>query len=276
MRPALTRFLGWVRDVELKGRPDAARVAAALGQVAERIVAACSPLEGRRVLDLGSGTGVLAIAAASAGAAVTAVDIALSSLARGREPAHGLPVRFVAGDAGALPLRSGMFDVSIHRSVLVYMEERARAVADERRVLRPGGTVSCSESLGAELDLEVSEPGLHRAWRGGLREILHQTASGSFTFSAERLHALYAEAGFEGVRVDAARRALPLDSGDAVGRAFAVSPPSGRSARERWIESGVPHGFADEFLARLALEAESGRRAELIVAEGFLTARAPA
>lgn len=276
MRPALTRFLGWVRDVELKGRPDAARAITALGQVAERIVAACGPLEGRRVLDLGSGTGLLAIAAASEGGVATAVDLALPTLVRGRGGARGLPVSYVAGDARALPFRSGGFDVSIHRSVLIYMEERSRAVAHERRVLRPGGMVSCSESLGAELDLEVSEPGLRRAWRGGLRAILHQTASGSFTFSADRLQALYAEAGLEGVRVDVDRRALPLDSGDAVARAFAVRPPSGRSARERWTEEGVPDGFVDEFLARLALEAESGRHAALIVAEGFLTARVPA
>jgi ubiquinone/menaquinone biosynthesis C-methylase UbiE len=275
MRHPLDRYLEWVRDVELDARPGSDHVVAELRAVADRIVASSGSLEGRRVLDLGSGTGLLAIAAASAGAGAVAVDVSPGALQRGSPWMSGLPIRAVAGDARALPFANGSFDISIHRSVLVYMEERSRAVDEERRMLIPGGIVSCSESLGSEIDLDASEPGLIRAWHGGLREILEQTAADSFTFSADRLRALYADAGFEQVRVESESRRLPLDSGAAVARAFAATPPAGRSARDRWLEAGVPEEFANEFLARLTLEADEGRPAHLIVQEGFLTAVAP-
>jgi SAM-dependent methyltransferase len=184
-------------------------------------------------------------------------------------------VLHAAADARALPFADDSFDISVHRSVLVYMDERERAVGEELRVLRPGGAVSCSESLGTGLDLETYDPGVERVWRGGLREILMSTPD-TFTLSSAQLLSLYRESGFTEVSVGAVRHAVILDSQDAVVRAFAVAPPAGLSARERWQRAGIAGALVDEFLARLAVEAERDQPATLTVSEGFLTARVPA
>lgn len=154
------------------------------------------------------------------------------------------------------------------------MLERERAVSEERRVLRPGGTVSASESLGADLDLETADSGVARVWTGGLRQILVDTPD-VLTLPAPGLEQLYRQAGFLDVTVDLQPRRVGLDSWEAVARAFIVAPRAGLSARERWLRAGIPGGLLDEFLARLSAEAERGRPATLLATDAFLTARAP-
>jgi SAM-dependent methyltransferase len=273
-------FLGvftlWLEEKEMAGRPDAGRVARELAVVARRVVDGAAIASGERVLDLGSGTGALALATGDLGGSVVAVDLDRSALHRGATLSRSLPapVRHLVGDARALPFRDGTFDVSVHRSVLVYMEQRERAVQEERRVLRRGGRISCSESLGGELDLEAHDRGIARVWDGGLREILLGTPD-TFTLTPRGLETLYTRGGLEDVAVTAIPQRVELDSVDAVARAFTVAPPRGLSARERWLRAGIAAGLLDEFLARLVMEAEAGRAATLVAAEGFLTARAP-
>jgi SAM-dependent methyltransferase len=267
-------FALWLQDKELAGRPDAARVADELTHVASRTAEGASIQSGQRVLDIGSGTGAIALAAADKGANVVAVDVDGAALARGRELSRSIqaPVRHLLADGRALPFADDGFDVSVHRSVLIYMMSREKAVREERRVLRNGGRVSCSESLGTELDLETEDLGIERVWRGGLRDILLDSPD-AFTLSAPALEYLYVENGFAQVSIAAVRHAVKLESADAVARAFAVSPPAALSARERWQRAGIAAGLVDEFLARLAAEAERGRPATLISLEGYLTAR---
>lgn len=273
-------FLGvfglWLQEKELVGRPDATRIADELTRVARRIVESAPIEEGSRVLDVGSGTGAVALAAVDRGGRVIATDLDADALRRGRDLARSLeaPVRHSLADARALPFPDASFEVSVHRSVLVYMESRDRAVTEERRVLRPGGAVSCSESLGAGLDLESDDPGIDRVWRGGMREILLDTPD-AFTLSSSQLLGLYERNGFEEVSVAAVRHDVVLDSPDAVARNLATSPPIGLSARERWQRAGVAPPLVDEFLARLSADAERGRPATLVASEGFLTARVP-
>src|SRR6478736_1201893 len=71
----------------------------------------CSPiaLRGRRVLDLGTGTGAASRPAVAKGASVTALDTPLGMLQTDR--AERPPA--VVGDALALPFRSGAFDVVV-------------------------------------------------------------------------------------------------------------------------------------------------------------------
>lgn len=273
-------FLGvfalWLEEKELAGRTDARRVAQELSTVARSIAASAGLAPGERALDIGSGTGTVAFAAADEGAVVVAVDLDREALDRGRDLAGSLhaPVRHVGADARALPFDAGSFDAAVHRSVLVYMEGRERAVAEERRVLRPDGRVSCSESLGNDLELETEDRGIGRVWDGGLRDILLGTPD-VLTLTPAGLETLYVEAGFEDVAITSAPQRLILDSAEAVARAFATSPPKGLSARERWLRAGIEGGLLNQFLARLAAEADRGRPATLIAAEGFLTARAP-
>jgi ubiquinone/menaquinone biosynthesis C-methylase UbiE len=95
-------------------------------------------LRGRRVLEVGCGTGVLAAALAEREAArVWAVDVepAMLEVARARVPAS---VGLKAGRAEALHFRGEWFERAVMRQVVQHVE-RARALPELARVLAPGG-----------------------------------------------------------------------------------------------------------------------------------------
>ena len=84
---------------------------------------------GHTLIDLGCGDGTVAIAAARAGFAVTAVDVAASALGRARERAGDLPIVFVLDDATA-PRLAMTFDVGVDCGLLhVLPRERWPAYA---------------------------------------------------------------------------------------------------------------------------------------------------
>src|SRR5919204_433053 len=95
-------------------------------------------LNGRRVLDVGSGTGRFA-AALSQRAKVWGVDEAPAMLEVAREHAPG--VRFKQASAYELPFKDGWFDRATMRLV-VHLLERPRAYPEVRRVLAPGGRIA--------------------------------------------------------------------------------------------------------------------------------------
>jgi ubiquinone/menaquinone biosynthesis C-methylase UbiE len=95
-------------------------------------------LRGRRILEVGCGTGVLAAALAEREAArVWAVDAepAMLEIARARVPAS---VGLKAGRAEALPFRDAWFERAVMRQVVQHVE-RARALPELARVLAPRG-----------------------------------------------------------------------------------------------------------------------------------------
>ncbi|MFD7657105.1 class I SAM-dependent methyltransferase [Actinosynnema sp. NPDC059797] len=97
-----------------------------------------------RVLDLGCGTGRLALGLAAAGHVVTGVDPARASLELARAKPGAERVTWVEGAAADLP--GAAFDVAVMTShvaqFLVTDEEWAAALADLRRVLVPGGRLA--------------------------------------------------------------------------------------------------------------------------------------
>ncbi|MGZ6694936.1 MAG: class I SAM-dependent methyltransferase [Solirubrobacteraceae bacterium] len=82
--------------------PDIART---IEPVAEEVVAAIGAGEGDRVLDVATGSGNAALAAARRGAQVTGLDLTprLLDVARERAAAEGLDIDFVEGNAESLP-----------------------------------------------------------------------------------------------------------------------------------------------------------------------------
>lgn len=109
------------------------------------LLAACRLGRGHRLLDVGTGTGLVAAAAATvSGTAVRVVglDVSAAMLRRARERVARLGVTLVAGDAEALPCRDGSFDAATGHFVFVFLDRPAAAAAEIHRVLRPGGRVA--------------------------------------------------------------------------------------------------------------------------------------
>lgn len=93
------------------------------------------------ILDVGTGTGVIALLLAEMGHKVTGIDLAEKMLDRAREKARGMDyqVKFCTGDAEKIPFDDDTFDVVINRHVFWTMLEPVKAASEWLRVLRPGG-----------------------------------------------------------------------------------------------------------------------------------------
>ena len=95
---------------------------------------------GERVLDVGSGPGFLAAEMAEAvgpGGGVHGVDPSESMLALSAR--RDTAAQFQAGGALDLPFEDASFDAAVSTQVLEYVEDVPPALAEARRVLRPGG-----------------------------------------------------------------------------------------------------------------------------------------
>jgi len=106
--------------------------------------------EGDRLLDVASGAGTTALLAASErDCRVVGLDYGAAAVtgARAEAEAIGLAdrVSFVEGDAEALPFDDGSFDVVICECALCTFPDKATAVAEMRRVLKPGGRLALSD-----------------------------------------------------------------------------------------------------------------------------------
>jgi malonyl-CoA O-methyltransferase len=106
----------------------------------------------RAVLDLGAGTGhaAAAIKRRFRRAAVTAADIAEPMLQQARRHSRfWRPIRCVQADARALPFPDASFDLVFSNLMLQWLAPPDAALAEVRRVLRPGGLLLLS-SIGPE------------------------------------------------------------------------------------------------------------------------------
>lgn len=109
-------------------------------QLAARI-AAMVPAGGS-VLEVAPGPGFLSIELAKRGLQVRAIDISKSfvEIARKNAAADGVKARFQLGNAAALPVDDASVDFVVCRAAFKNFTEPVKAMAEMRRVLRPGGT----------------------------------------------------------------------------------------------------------------------------------------
>lgn len=111
--------------------------------VSESLCEAVDLRAGQRVLDVASGSGNTAIAAARRGCEVIGADYVPALLDRGRERAavERLPVTFVDGDAEDLPFPDESFDVVLSTFGVMFAPDQERAASELLRVCRPGGKI---------------------------------------------------------------------------------------------------------------------------------------
>lgn len=171
-----------------------------------QLLACAAPAPGERVLDVASGTGLVAFAAAAAvGAEGSVVGVDLSGhmvdmaalRARERNLAN---VRFERMDAENLALPDASFDVALCAFGLMYLPDPGRALREMRRVLRSGGRLAVAiwgerarcgwASMFSIIDSEVKSEACPLFFRLGQSDALAQLCEvEGFTVTAQERHA---------------------------------------------------------------------------------------
>lgn len=109
---------------------------------------------GQAVLDVGTGTGVVAITARRAGAKVTGLDLTPALLEQAKEGAKVAghdDIAWHEGDAEALPFPDASFDVVLSQFGHMFAPRPEVAVREMLRVLKPGGTIAFATWPGEQL-----------------------------------------------------------------------------------------------------------------------------
>ena len=179
---------------------------AGLDRRRRRITAEAVVGPGDAVLDACCGTGDLAIAGARRGGRVTGLDFSERMLERARHKAPEL--EWIQGDLLALPFDDGSFDAATVGFGVRNVDDLERALAELRRVLRPGA------GLGI---LEITRPRgalapFYRFWFDGVVPLLGKVLPGGSAYTylpasvrrfpgPAELAELIAAAGFRDVRV---------------------------------------------------------------------------
>lgn len=94
-----------------------------------------------KILDAGTGTGILAAAMALLGHDVTAIDLCSNMIEKAKANMErlGVEANFLCTAAGELPFEENTFDVVVSRNVTWVLPEPEQVLLQWQRVLKPGG-----------------------------------------------------------------------------------------------------------------------------------------
>ena len=115
------------------------------------LVTAMAPQSDQRILDVATGTGLVAFALAQAGGGqVTGLDQSEEMLAGARarlafDPRFQDRITFVRGEAERLPFEDASFDGLTFTYLLRYVDDRAATMRELARVVKPGGRIGMVE-----------------------------------------------------------------------------------------------------------------------------------
>ncbi|MFF0483021.1 class I SAM-dependent methyltransferase [Streptomyces sp. NPDC004435] len=121
------------------------------------LIAAYAQRSSPSIVEIGSGTGVFSAAMARwiEGSEVMAVDASEAMLAEARRHHPHPAVRYLWGEAEAVPAAGGVFDLALLSRVIHHIPDRARAARELVRVLRGGGRVVVRTTFRERLDALV-------------------------------------------------------------------------------------------------------------------------
>jgi SAM-dependent methyltransferase len=134
------------------------------------MLALAGDVAGRRILDAGCGSGSLFAALRDRGGLVTGIDRSAGMLALARRRLGDDADLRVAELGGPLPFPDGMFDYVTASLVLHYLEDWGPALAELRRVLKPGGRLIVSVDHPFAVNLAHREAIEHGLVTGDSRE----------------------------------------------------------------------------------------------------------
>jgi demethylmenaquinone methyltransferase/2-methoxy-6-polyprenyl-1,4-benzoquinol methylase len=114
------------------------------------LVDSVAPEPGMRILDVATGTGMVAFALAARGAQVTGLDQSEAMLGGARARLERTPeladrLQFVLGEAEALPFADGEFDALSFTYLLRYVDDPAATMRELARVVKPRGRIGMVE-----------------------------------------------------------------------------------------------------------------------------------
>lgn len=130
-------------SVPLWSAGDFSRIAAWTPLVGELLCESVGLHAGERVLDVATGSGNTAMAAARRHCAVAGIDCVPGLLERARQRAsvEGLDIVYETGDAGQIPFPDAAFDVVLSTFGSMFVPDQELAAAELARVCRPGGRI---------------------------------------------------------------------------------------------------------------------------------------
>ncbi|MGH7741354.1 MAG: class I SAM-dependent methyltransferase [Candidatus Eiseniibacteriota bacterium] len=125
-----------------KGHADLDRTYSTGGRLAREVMAD-GPVAGRRVLEVGAGSGRDTLALARAGAIAFVLDYSPASLELVRRQAReqGVAVHLVRADALAMPFRDGTFQVVFHQGLLEHFRDPMPLLRENARITARAGRV---------------------------------------------------------------------------------------------------------------------------------------
>src|SRR2546428_6281806 len=132
------------KEAQRQGWKHFAPLEALTTPAAARLVKFANVRAGQSVLDIGCGTGVVAITAARIGARVRGIDLTPELLERARENARiaNVEIDFREGDAEALPFDDVTFDAVLSQFGHMFAPRPDVAMAEMLRALQHGGAIS--------------------------------------------------------------------------------------------------------------------------------------
>ena len=252
---------------------------AVLRPVDARLMAAVAPKPGERVIDVGCGCGATAIAFAERigpGGEVHGLDLSQPMLARARERAGQLPIRFALADATVYDFAPEWADIAASRFGVMFFADPVLAFANLRRGLKRGGRLAFACFRPAKLNEWMILPLREATKHAPPLPETRPEDPGPFSFADDsRARRILVEAGY--VNVEIAPHDLEVDvaGGGGVEAAVAYALAIGPSSRALQDQSEAVRAAAAADIRAALAERAVGDSVPLRAAIWIVTATNP-